>query len=533
MKTFIRFAANISLAIVSPVLVFGLLEFGTRPFWAKRVETYFDQQTYAVLGKPVPKKAKDEYRVFIYGGSAAYGFPVADRFSIAAWLRKSFPLLLKDKKVAVINCAWPGKASHHVLQGARSVMKYKPDLFIIYSGNNEALPSNRIYADMSIHRLKMDLYYASTAYRYMALRFDRLRKHLTYGRSGYAEKQYREEVIASKVYQSPVVNQEYYAKLTDRYRKNMEKVLAAAKRHHVKVLFMTVPTNIHDYKPELSIHKHGLTPEALKNWAAAYQEGQEAQKKGDFNIALSRYQAAEKIDSDYADLQFNLGTCYEKLSMYARAKQAFFNAQDSDAMSTRAKTVINNTIRELAVSHGSLLLDTVSLFESLSPYGIISSKLIYDNVHPTVEAQQIISDALVHLMAENNLFAPKEHWNWAAYEKSKADVNNEEWKVDGSLNAYQYVLKGLAYWNQKRYPDAVEHLQKGLELMPSFLESYAFLGDAYLHLGEKQKALEAFQTLNTKDASLAVFLQKKYPEVAESYASLPAIQAAAGKTAKI
>lgn len=533
MKTLIRYTANISLAILSPIIVFGLLEFGTRPFWAKRVETYFDQQTYAVLGKPVPKKAPDEYRVFIYGSSAAYGFPVADRFSIAAWLRKSFPLLLKDKKVKVMNCAWPGKASHHVLQGARSVMKYQPDLFIIYSGNNEALPSNRIYADMSIHRLKMDLYYGSTFYRYIALRFDRLRKHLTYGRSGYAEKQYREEVIASKVYKTPAVPPDYYVRLVDRYRKNMKKILATAKRHHVKVLFMTVPTNIHDYKPEMSIHRDGLSAEALASWEKAFKEGHDAQTRGDYNIALSRYLEAEKIDSDYADLQFNLGAVYEKLNSYARAKQAYFKAQDTDAMSTRAKTSINKTIRELASSSGSLLLDTVSLFESLSPYGIISSKLIYDNVHPTVEAQQIISDALLHVLFENDTIAPKNNWDWPAYENSKADPNNDEWKVDGSLNAYQYVLKGLAYWNQKRYPDAVDHLQKGLEMMPSFLESYAFLADAYTHLGEKEKAVQAFRTLNEKNPALSDFLQQKYPEVKESYSSLSLTggQPKAGKAA--
>ncbi|HNV87171.1 MAG TPA: hypothetical protein PKL97_09465, partial [Candidatus Omnitrophota bacterium] len=135
MNRFKGLVANLLLLTVTPVLIFGIAEMSARLFLGKKVKTYFQDQTELELGAPVPRKQPDEYRIFIFGGSAAYGFPVADRYSIAAWLRKEFPYLLPGKKVKVMNCAWPGKASHHVREGTRNVLQFQPDLFIIYSGH--------------------------------------------------------------------------------------------------------------------------------------------------------------------------------------------------------------------------------------------------------------------------------------------------------------------------------------------------------------------------------------------------------------
>src|SRR5258706_4754314 len=128
MEKFKKFVINLTILIVSPTLVLGAMELGSRIFLAHKVKTYFDEHTEMALGSPVPAKSPGEYRIFILGGSAAYGFPASDRYSITAWMNKSFPHLLPGKKIRVINCGWPGKASHQVLEGARTLIKYQPDL---------------------------------------------------------------------------------------------------------------------------------------------------------------------------------------------------------------------------------------------------------------------------------------------------------------------------------------------------------------------------------------------------------------------
>src|SRR4051812_30829847 len=114
-----KLVLNISVAIFIPIVILGSIELGIRGLYHEKLNTYFDSQVELVLGNPPKPKTAGEYRIAIFGDSAAYGFPVADRYSITAWLRKSFPYLIAGKTVNVFNCAWPGKSSHQVLQGAK------------------------------------------------------------------------------------------------------------------------------------------------------------------------------------------------------------------------------------------------------------------------------------------------------------------------------------------------------------------------------------------------------------------------------
>ena len=512
--------SNVTIAILTPVLLLGATEAGFRTFYSHKLKTYFEIQSEQAMGDPIPKKEPNESRIFVWGGSAAYGFPVADRYSITAWLRKSFPHLLPELKFNVINTAWPGKSSHQILVGTRNVLKYKPDVFIIYAGNNEAPIMNRLYTDHWMFRFIHQLKYRSVFYRFLISRFDRIRKHIVYGSSGHAEKQYREETIAKKIYERPEVSLEIYENIRARYEENMMKVIKMAKKHGIRVVFLTVPTNMRTIPPGASMHHQNLSDEELKVWQEYYDLGKAAQEKGDAQIAITQYEVAAAIDPTYADLQYGLAQSYEKIGEYEAAKVAYRNAKDYDSFPWRTKTVLNDTIRKLAKENGATLVEGVELFEQLSPQNIISSGLVYDNVHPTVEAQQILTDAILKKLQEENYFAPSEQWNWEALEQARVGKSKEEWEVEGNVNAYRYILRGLHLWEQQRYLQAVEDLEEGLKHMPDFLESYAFLGHAYQTLDQSDKAIAAFKSIEEKDTSLFDFLRHKYPEINQSYRSL-------------
>ncbi|GEM_PF-1120974 len=514
---FKKFLGSCFIMILSPALVFGALELGFRQFGRRNIDTYFDSQTQLELGYPVPCKQPNEYRIFIFGGSSAYGFPVADRYSIAAWLRKSFPHLLPDKKVKVINAAWPGKASHHILEGVRGVLKYEPDLYIIYSGHNEAPADNRLLAEKWPYRMDLILRYRSAFYRYLSLRLDRLRKLMVYGHSGYAEKQYREEAIGLKVYKNSPIGFREYNRILESYGKNTREMIRFAKKHGIGMLLTTAPSNLQDIPPGFSLHKDGLLPGDLAEWEKFFNDGKKFEKEGNPDAALEKYRKAADIDPDYAELQYRLGQVLLKKKDYENARKAFILARDCDGYPHRAKSGLNENIRRDAQDFGILLADIEKNFESLSPHGIIGSDLIYDNVHPSVSSQQVITDQILRVMAENDLVAAKEKWDWKALEAARENLQSEEWKVDGAVNAYRYILRGLNLWEKSRYEDALPDLEKGLELMPGFIEDYAFIADAYLRLGNHEKALHAFETLRQKDTSLMNLLRHKYPEIEESF----------------
>lgn len=513
------FVINLAVAVMIPALVFGTAEFVTRVSYGTRITSYFDEQVHLELGKPVPKKKADEYRVFIFGGSSAYGFPVADRYSIAAWLRKEFPLLLPGKTVRVMNCAWPGKASHHTLEAAVNALAYEPDLFIVYCGHNDPRVTNRIYLDRKIPRLHLILMHRSVFYRMLTTRIDKLRKWLVYGKSGYQEKVQREDALAEKLYKRTEVSDEDYGRILRGFRRNMEELVRRAQKRGVKVAFLNLPSNVREIRPAGSLHSSGLSESDLAAWEALFAEGQKLEDSGDVAGAVEKYEKAAEIDPAYAMLLYRLGLALEKLGDYEGAKRALIMARDHDAVPWRAKSSMNEAIRDLCEKNGLILIDAVGALERVSPHGILEAGTVYDDVHPSINAQQVISDEICRKLAERNVIAPEREWQWEKLRAAREDRDSEAWKVDGSLNAYRYVLQGLYLWQNGFYKDAIPELQKGLELMPKFTESYAFLADSFFRQGEKEKAAEAFRALAGRDAKLLGMLLKKYPDIRESYES--------------
>ena len=519
-----RLCINILVALISCIVVFAPMELGVRIFNPRQVRTYFDEQTIKALGDPVPPKKAGEYRIFIFGGSSAYGFPLSDRSSITVWLRRSFPCLLPGRDIRVINCAWPGRGSIQALEGARAVLKYKPDLFIVYSGHNDSIVANRLYLDNKLYWASFRLEYMSAAYRYLIKRFNRVRKKILYGRSGYAEKEYREETIAKKVYKKIELTEAEYEKVRKGYQKNMEALIRLAKRKGVDVLFVNLPSNLRDIPPSYSLHAPGLTPAQLTEWEIHYESGNKFMKAGLYQPALEAFERALKIDNSYAELTYRTAQSYDKLGCFDQAKKYYIWARDLDARPWRAKSSLNETICHLVEQNHLMLADAISAFEKVSPQGIIGSNIIYDNIHPSVKGQQIISDSILDVLCQNNQIAPRNEWQWKAFSDVRENKQKELWDFGESWEAYRYILRGFFLWEQKRYEDVAKDLEKGLVLMPAYYESYAFLGDAYWHLGRPEKAAATFRTLMEKDAALGKQVIEKYPDIAKSYKESKKVQ---------
>jgi hypothetical protein len=94
-------------------------------------------QTPRLYSIPTQKSA-GTYRIFVLGESAAMGDPdPAYGFSryLEVMLRERFP----TRKFEVVNTGSVAINSHVVLPIATALAQHQPDLFIIYSGNNEVV----------------------------------------------------------------------------------------------------------------------------------------------------------------------------------------------------------------------------------------------------------------------------------------------------------------------------------------------------------------------------------------------------------
>lgn len=510
------------LLLFFPLLILAGLEGACRlvKFYSPaRFPTYFDGQILEGLGSAKGRKEGGEYRIFILGSSAAFGVP-DPRYSIAAWLRKSFPHLIPDRDVKVVNFAWPGKASRHVLEAARVALAYRPHLFILYCGNNEYLTSNRLFVDFPFYSADLRAYYSSLFYRFISNRFEQLRNKLTLGRWESQERTYREEVLAKKVYKTSVVDEEAAERILSHYEKNIRAILRLAQKHGIDATLLTVPSNVRDFAPYASSHRRSLNAEQLQTWEKYFKDGQRLEKEGKIEAALRHYERARAIDPTYAEVQYRLAVCYERLGRYAEAKKGYEDALDYDRMCLRAQPRLNKILRKIAGDHPEvLLIDFAGLLEKSAPAGILSQEFFHDTVHPLGEVNRRITGEILKTLASRDKIVPSKDWKWKALKtaQSKAPA---VWETEDKKSADSSFIRGLMHWHQKDYGKVVEDLNEGLHQNPAYLEGWFFLADAYYHLNQRGESWKAFKRIEAADPSLLQNLLGRYPEIQSTYSSL-------------
>ena len=106
--------------------------------------------------------------------------------------------------------------------------------------------------------------------------------------------------------------------------------------------------------------------------------------------ALKAYQAAAKIDDQYAELEFRIARALWMQGDYAGAKQHFWRARDLDTLRFRADSRINEINRAVASSAGAELVDADEIFSKQSPNGAVGSDLVYEHVHMTAGRELLV-----------------------------------------------------------------------------------------------------------------------------------------------
>ncbi len=342
----------------------------------------------------IPKvKTSDAYRIFVLGESAAMGDPdPAYGFSryLEVMLRERFP----NTKFEVINTGIVAIDSHVILPIARDLARYKPDLFIIYAGNNEVVgpygPGTALTgSSLNLSAIRTSIFVRSTRIGQLLTKASQPRSDWK-GMEMFLDKQVRAD--------SPSLQHTYA-----NFASNLRDIVDVARASGARVLLSTVATNLKDCPPFASLHREGLAPEALRQWSSLVQQGAVLENARSFQDALKAYTAAAQIDDQYAELQFRIARCLWALGDYASAKQHFVRAQDLDALRFRADTKINDIIRSVANSSGRQvdLLDAQSALAGESAYGVTGSELLYEHVHLTPPGNYILARAAFTQIVEN------------------------------------------------------------------------------------------------------------------------------------
>jgi len=229
-------------------------------------------QAYAI---PADKPA-GTYRIFVLGESAAMGDPdPAYAFSryLEVMLRKRYPSV----NFEVVNTGSVAVNSHVLLPLSKGLAKQRPDLFIIYSGNNEVVgpygPGTALTSSgMRLPVIRTSIFLRSTRVGQLLTKLGAQKKEWG-GMEMFLDKQVPAD--------SPLMKYTYA-----NFEANLRDTIAVARAAGARVIVSTVATNLKDCAPFASMHREGLSPEDLRSWNALMQQGTELENARSYDEAL-------------------------------------------------------------------------------------------------------------------------------------------------------------------------------------------------------------------------------------------------------
>ncbi len=339
------------------------------------------------------EKSKRTYRIFVLGESAAAGTP-DDAFCfgriLQVLLSRQYPLVSFE----VITAAMPAINSHAILEIAKDCAHRQPDLFVVYMGNNEVIGPygagtvfTPLLSNISLIRLSI-AFKATRVGQLMSNLLDSAgvgnAPHVWHGLEMFMGKQVRAD--------DPRIEIVYR-----HFKKNLEDIRNLAVNKNIKNIFCTVGSNLKDNPPFASLHRTNLTQVEKKTWDELYQQGITYETEGDYSKAIEQYLEADRIDSNYADLQFRLGRCFSALLEYDKSKDRYIQARELDTLRFRADNRINEIIRSSAkdrTEQGVYLMDTAEVFEQNSPNGITGQEFFHEHVHLNFDGNYLLAKSI-------------------------------------------------------------------------------------------------------------------------------------------
>ncbi|MFM7245533.1 MAG: hypothetical protein ACKO40_15355 [Planctomycetaceae bacterium] len=339
--TFLRMAGPLptggSVALVEPA--------ASKPyFFANPTRPGYAEETNFLMPKPA-----GTVRVFIVGESAAKGYPQPRNLSMQAFLQAMLGDVWPDRRVEVISLGTTAVASFPLVYMVRDAVRYDPDLFVFYVGNNEFFGAYGVASINSFGTLPT-----------WALPWMR-------GLRGLAVVQAAEGLIRGKADESRTLMEQMVAQtvipadspLRDAAVRNLE-------AHLGRMLDTVAAAGVPAVVCTTAANEAGLAPLGSGSAAAA---------------------------------RFAEGTRLAAAGNREAARAAFLEARDLDTMPWRPTAGTEAAIRRVAAGRHVVFCDVAEDFRRLAPEGATGWELLDDHVHLSLRGQAEAARAVVASMS--------------------------------------------------------------------------------------------------------------------------------------
>jgi tetratricopeptide (TPR) repeat protein len=452
-----------ALLVALPFLLLAVLELGARLLWPQVErdpylglrgrtsaltrtvvdgEEFFEfthPNAYKVAGAGVTftvRKPADVIRVIAFGGSANAGWPhpPPQRWTdyLATALQRAYP----GKRFEVLNLGAHACASYRVRMIFDDAIEAAPDVIVIYSGNNEFVEKRSYALDFpgkrAVEWLKRRSVLVNVAAQWWAQPSQVLDGT---GRQGANEHTWAHtQRIAAELRNDPA----QYRAVQEHYRYSIAHMVNEGVRRGARVLVLTVPVNLRDWSPAVSVDR--LTGQARADFEAAYRNGCAALLRGDAAVALGALDRAAELEPEHADVQFQRGRALEVLGRHDHAFVAYSAARDHDRNPFRASSELNAILADIVADQPQArLVDAAEAYRLAARHGLPGFDLLLDYVHPSRAGNELLARAVFDALVAWNLGGGPSAVPFAAPDDGYRDAD------DVGMQAQLLLLHGILH----------------------------------------------------------------------------------------
>jgi tetratricopeptide (TPR) repeat protein/lysophospholipase L1-like esterase len=420
---------------------------------------YAEQSNFEMPKRP------ETLRVFLIGESAAKGYPQPRNLSMGSFLREMLAAVHPEKTIEVVNLGTTAVASFPLVYQVREALRFSPDLFVVYAGNNEFFGA---YGTGSIN--------ASGTLPPAAMRILRGLRGLALVQALDALVHRRSDENRSLMEQmigriSIAADSPLRAAAARNLGENLTTMLREIRAAGVPAIACTTASNESGMAPvgrDTQVDSEEfrkLVAESASAMAAYPGQAVEALRK------------AVSIAPPHAKAHFLLGKALAASGDKAAAREAFLKARDLDTMPWRPVSGTEEAIRESARKVGFPLCDIARVFREADASGATGWGLMDDHVHLSLAGQQKAAQAMLEAMRE--LPAPLKPEDAAlariscgeALEKKLGQNFYDDYRVNHTLR----VLFGIPFMRESN-PEAYERFAASVaraesQMSPAVLET--------------------------------------------------------------
>jgi len=452
---------------------------------AKNKLQFFNPQRFS------KNKLTGTYRIFCLGGSTTAGRPYDDTMSFCGWLRAMLPKADPSRQWEIINAGGVSYASYRVAALMKELVRYEPDLFIIYSGHNEFLEHRtygRIINTPGVVRSVGAIMSRTHIYAGLKRAIDKVGGRLapTTGKRAYLPDEVKTILENSHGPQEYHRDTEFQKQVLSHYRYNLTRMVDIARSVGAKVILVTPASNLRHCSPFKSEHRNGLNDDDRKYWQTLFDQASETYAAAQWQETLTAIDKAIALDDQYAHLHYLRGCVLWELKRYNEARTAFIRALDEDVCPLRVLTSMLDIVIEVAEERNVPLVDFVGLLERQSEHATPGESLFLDHVHPTIEGNRQLALALLEAMNKQGIVHFTSTWGDA---EIKRVMHNVEDHLDRRTHGIALRnLSRLFRWAGK-FEEGHKMALRATQMAPNDAEAHFQAGANAMELGRIDEAI--------------------------------------------